>query len=93
MSILEKQYKDLRAFLLLSATCKKPDDQKVIEGLLEPFQESITTISRTKEANRKDRDWYEHLTVVTEGGPSVGWIVNVSCRYRSVLNDILNVSA
>jgi len=76
VSIVEKQYEDLRAFLLLSATCKKPDDQRVIEGLLAPLQENIETITRTKEANRKDRDWYEHLTVVGEGGPSVGWIVN-----------------
>jgi hypothetical protein len=37
----------------------------------------MEAISRAKEANRRDRDWYSHLTVVAEGAPVIGWVVNV----------------
>lgn len=71
------QYNDLRSFLLLCASCTKPD-QKTIEGLLIQLQADIEAISRKKEANRKDREWFTHLSVVGEGAPSVGWVVSVS---------------
>lgn len=37
----------------------------------------MEAISRAKEANRRDRDWYSHLTVLAEGAPVIGWVVNV----------------
>ena len=61
----------------MAGSCQKPD-QKTVDGLLSPLQASIEAISRAKEANRRDRDWLNHLTLIGEGGPSVGWVVSVS---------------
>jgi adenylyl cyclase-associated protein len=76
VALVEKEFTDLRAFLHMAATCQKPD-QKTIESLLGPLQADIEAITRSKEANRKDRDWFTHLTTVGEGSPCVGWVVSV----------------
>ena len=73
---MQKQFDILGDFLKVAASCQKPD-QKTLEGLLSPFPQSMEAISRAKEANRRDRDWYSHLTVVAEGAPVIGWVVNV----------------
>lgn len=74
-TLVEKEYHTLRAFLLVAGSCQKPD-QKTVDGLLSPLQASIEAISRAKEANRRDRDWFNHLTLIGEGAPSVGWVVS-----------------
>ncbi|KAF8136798.1 adenylate cyclase associated N terminal-domain-containing protein [Boletus edulis] len=63
----------LRDILLKAAACKKPDRQG-FEELLNPLQASIEAVTRAKEANRKERDWFNHLTAVAEGAVCVGWI-------------------
>ncbi|KAG6376520.1 adenylate cyclase-associated CAP [Boletus reticuloceps] len=63
----------LRDILLMAAACKKPDRQG-FEELLNPLQASIEAVTRAKEANRKERDWFNHLTAVAEGAVCVGWI-------------------
>ena len=73
---MQKQFDILGDFLKVAASCQKPD-QKTLEGLLSPFPQSMEAISRAKEANRRDRDWYSHLNVVAEGAPVIGWVVNV----------------
>ena len=80
--MVEKEFQDLRALLLLAANCKKPD-QKAFEALLAPLQKDIENIARAKEANRKDRDWLNHLSAVAEGGTCVGWVtlVGTSCMH------------
>jgi len=65
----------LREFIHLSATCQKPD-QKTIESLLTPLQAGIEVITRAKEANRKERDWFTHISFLGEAGPHVGWVIN-----------------
>ncbi len=42
---------------------------------MSPFSADVEAISRLKEANRKDRDWYTHLTVIAEGAIIVGWVI------------------
>ncbi|KAF9050661.1 hypothetical protein BDZ89DRAFT_977529, partial [Hymenopellis radicata] len=74
VGLLEKQYKDMRGLLIMSAACRKPDS-KEIEALMSPFSADVEAISRLKEANRKDRDWYTHLTVIAEGAIVVGWVI------------------
>ena len=76
VGLLEQEFADLRAVLLVAAACKKPD-QKGFEALLAPLQKDIEAISRAKEANRKDRDWFNHLSAVAEGAPCVGWVTVV----------------
>jgi adenylyl cyclase-associated protein len=60
----------------MAALCQKPE-QKVFEGLLAPLQADIEAIIRLKEASRKDRDWFTHLSTVAEGAPCVGWVTVV----------------
>jgi len=74
---VQKQYDILFAFLKTVAACQKPD-QKMLESLVTPLADSIEAISRAKEAYRRDRDWFSHLTLLSEGAPVIGWVVNVS---------------
>ncbi|KAF7304653.1 C-CAP/cofactor C-like domain-containing protein [Mycena kentingensis (nom. inval.)] len=75
VGIFEKQFQGLRAFLLLSSSCQQPDEAALRE-LLSPIQLSIESITRCKDAGRKDREWFNHITIVGDGGLVVGWIVN-----------------
>ena len=74
---MEQEFKDLREVLLVAASCKKPE-QAEFEKLLTPLQKDIEAIPRAKEANRKDREWFNHLSTVAEGAPCIGWITVVS---------------
>ncbi|KAI0350239.1 hypothetical protein OH77DRAFT_1431240 [Trametes cingulata] len=73
VGLVEQEYKDLRELLLLAASCRKPE-QGEFEKLLGPLQKDIEAITRAKEANRKDREWFNHLSTVAEGAPAVGWV-------------------
>jgi adenylyl cyclase-associated protein len=75
--LLQKQYDILFDFLKMVAACQMPD-QKTLESLVNPLANSIEAISRAKEAHRRDRDWFSHLTLLSEGAPVVGWVVSVS---------------
>ena len=79
--MVEKEFRDLRTLLLLAANCKKPE-QKSFEALLSPLQKDIENITRAKEANRKDRDWLNHLSAVAEGASCAGWVTVVCTRAR-----------
>ncbi|KAI8999016.1 cyclase-associated protein [Trametes punicea] len=73
VGLVEQEFKDLRELLLVAASCKKPE-QAEFEKLLGPLQKDIEAITRAKEANRKDREWFNHLSTVAEGAPCVGWV-------------------
>ncbi|KAI0831741.1 adenylate cyclase associated N terminal-domain-containing protein [Trametes gibbosa] len=73
VEVFEKAFNDLRDLLALAGACKKPE-QAQFEQLLVPLQKDIEAITRMKEANRKDREWWDHLSAVASGAPSVGWI-------------------
>ncbi|KAJ7738522.1 adenylate cyclase associated N terminal-domain-containing protein [Mycena maculata] len=75
VAIFEKQFNGLRSLLLLSGSCQQPDKEG-LEKLLVPIQVDIEAITRCKDAGRKDRDWFQHITIVGEGGLSIAWIVN-----------------
>ncbi|KAF8911155.1 adenylate cyclase associated N terminal-domain-containing protein [Gymnopilus junonius] len=77
VGLVKKQYDILYEFLKLAAACQKPD-QKTLESLLKPFLDSIEAVSRSKEANRRDRDWFSHLTIIGEGAPVIGWVINAA---------------
>lgn len=42
-----------------------------------PLSKDIEAVIHAKEANRKDRDWNNHHTVLAEGVPAVGWVAVV----------------
>ncbi|KAK0240312.1 adenylate cyclase associated N terminal-domain-containing protein [Armillaria nabsnona] len=75
VGLVEKQFADVRSLLLTSAACQKPDDTKIQE-LIKPLQQTIEAIISLKDKKRSDRDWYNHLVVIGEGAPSVGWVIN-----------------
>lgn len=73
---MENEFAHLRSLLMVAASCKKPD-QKSFGDLLVPLQKDIESITRLKEANRKDRVWFNHLSTVAEGAPIAGWVTVV----------------
>lgn len=77
MELFVQEIQVLRDILLKAAACKKPDRQAFGE-LLNPLQAAIEAVTRAKEANRKEREWFNHLTAVAEGAVCVGWVTVVS---------------
>lgn len=75
--MVEKEYRDLRALILLASACKKPIEDSDFAKVLEPLKKDIQDITHAKETNRKDRDWFNHLTAIAEGGTAVGWVTVV----------------
>jgi len=71
--LVERLYTNLGGIIRTAAICKKPD-HTAFAGLLGDIQRDIEAISAIKEANRKERDWFNHLSFVAEGSPAVAWI-------------------
>ena len=80
--MVEREFKDLRELLLIAGSCKKPE-QNEFGQLLTTLQKDIEAVIRAKESNRKDREWFNHLSTVAEGAPCVGWVAAVSTSFRS----------
>jgi adenylyl cyclase-associated protein len=74
--VVERLYTNLGGILRIAAICKKPD-QAAFAELLSDLQGDIEAISGIKESNRKERDWFNHLSFVAEGSPAVAWITVV----------------
>ncbi|KAI5124486.1 hypothetical protein M0805_003013 [Coniferiporia weirii] len=70
---VEQVFKNLRLVLLAASACTKPD-AKAFNALLEPLHKDVMTVLQVPEKNRKERIWFNHLQVLAEGTPSVGWI-------------------
>lgn len=73
---MERLYINLGGIIRIAAICKKPD-QGTFADLLGDLQGDIEAISTIKDSNRKDRDWFNHLSLVSEGSPAVAWITVV----------------
>jgi adenylyl cyclase-associated protein len=76
VDLVDKLFIDLRALVLAAALCQKPDEQG-LRHFLNPLQADIEAVTRLKEASRKDREWFTHLSTVAEGAPCVGWVTVV----------------
>lgn len=74
--LVEKLYVNLGGLIRTAALCRKPD-QNSFATLLTGLQKDIEVIGKLKDSNRKDRDWFNHLSAVAEGAPAVGWITLV----------------
>lgn len=73
---MERLYTNLGGIIRIAAICKKPD-QAAFAELLGDLQGDIEAITAIKNSNRKDRDWFNHLSFVAEGSPAVAWITVV----------------
>jgi hypothetical protein len=73
---VERLYTNLGGIVRIAATCKKPD-QAAFAELLSDLQGDIEAITTIKDSNRKERDWFTHLSFVAEGSPAVAWITVV----------------
>lgn len=74
--LVERLYTNLGGIIRIVAICKKPD-QAAFAELLSDLQGDIEAISSIKDSNRKDREWFNHLSLVAEGSPAVAWITVV----------------
>ena len=63
--------------MLTASACSKPD-AKGFSTLQEPIAKDVTAVMQVPEKNRKERVWYNHLMVISEGIASVGWVGVVS---------------
>ncbi|KAL5490425.1 SRV2 [Sanghuangporus weigelae] len=70
---VENVFKGLRSLLLTVGSCTKPDS-KTFATLQEPIAKEVMAVMQVPEKNRKERVWYNHLMVISEGIPSVGWV-------------------
>ncbi|KAF8652694.1 hypothetical protein AX16_004198 [Volvariella volvacea WC 439] len=70
-----QQYLNVRKYIHMAASCARPD-KETSTNLLNPFTAGIESIMKKKEAGRKEREWYAHMTFIGEGAPLVGWVVN-----------------
>ncbi|KAH8117508.1 adenylate cyclase associated N terminal-domain-containing protein [Phellopilus nigrolimitatus] len=70
---VESAFKNLRSAILTASSCTKAD-AKAISVLLEPLSKDVMAVLQVPEKNRKERVWFNHLQVIAEGTPSLGWI-------------------
>jgi adenylyl cyclase-associated protein len=63
----------MRGIVATAATTKKPDGT-VITALITPLQIAIGKIVGIKDMNRPSKQ-FNHLSVVAEGIPALGWVV------------------
>jgi len=75
--MVERLFNDLGDLMKIASACKKPD-QKAFAGLLTDLQTNIDAILQHKDNNRKDRDWFEHLSMIAAGVPCMAWVTMVS---------------
>lgn len=80
MNLLGTLFADLRAFILMAAACKKPD-QASMGPLLNSLVKNIKAIADMKQLSHKERIWANHLAVIADGAPCAGWVTAVSSMF------------
>ncbi|KAG2365790.1 adenylate cyclase associated N terminal-domain-containing protein [Suillus spraguei] len=91
VDLFAKVLATLRSVLHQAAACRKPD-QKSFAEILSPLQAGIESVTRVKEAARKERDWFNHFTVIADGTAFVGW-VTVEPKPGPYVNEIKESTA
>lgn len=70
---LSQAFSALRGIIQSASASKKPD-QTGLQALIKPLQEAIQKVVEIKDHNRSS-PLFNHLSVVAEGVPSLGWVV------------------
>ena len=67
-----------KTIIHIASLAKKPDmTSSVFMKLIEPIQKALSGVVELKEKNRGD-PLFNHLSVVAEGIPALGWFTCVS---------------
>ena len=74
--MVEAAFKAQRAYLVVAAKSKKPDDS-VLPELLKPTSDKICEIQDFREKNRRSSQ-FNHLSSISESIPALGWVTVVS---------------
>ena len=73
--MVEEAFKAQRAFLVVAAKSKKPDDAAMPE-LLKPTSDKISEVQDFREKNRRSQQ-FNHLSSVSESICALGWVTVV----------------
>ncbi|KAF8626377.1 hypothetical protein AX15_005027 [Amanita polypyramis BW_CC] len=73
--LFEVQMQRTHDLLLLSTNCQKPSQEELLASV-EPLNKGIEAMGNVKSGNKKERDWFTHLTFIAEAGPVVGWVLS-----------------
>ncbi|TGZ82887.1 hypothetical protein EX30DRAFT_316737 [Ascodesmis nigricans] len=72
---VEACYTEQRKFLAITTKAKKPEmGSQIFTDLVSGMQAQMTEVSNIREANRADKDVYNHLSTVSEGIPGLAWV-------------------
>ena len=74
---VQAAFQEVRSIVQQASACKKPQDgvaSPAFAGRLKPLQEQVLAISEVRDKNRGDKQFFNHLSAVSEGAPAAGWI-------------------
>ncbi|CAE6516563.1 unnamed protein product [Rhizoctonia solani] len=66
-------FRNLRDLIQCAAASAKPSDATFM-SMLGPLQSDITDVNNLKNKYRKERDFGNHFSTLSEGVPAVGWV-------------------
>lgn len=75
--LVETLFASQRALILQASACIKPASDSAFQALLAPLAAGISKVGEFKDANRSNRDFFNHLSAVAEGIPAIGWVTVV----------------
>jgi adenylyl cyclase-associated protein len=61
-----------------ASICRKPEEEAAVGELMVDILKDIDAIVHIKDSNRKERDWFNHMSMLSDGSPAVGWVQVVS---------------
>jgi adenylyl cyclase-associated protein len=76
-----KQAFEVQQRLLVTASQSKKPDAAGLQGLLKPCSEMLMKVAEIRDKNRTS-PLFNHLSMVSEGVPALGWVAVVCCAFR-----------
>ncbi|PWN47477.1 hypothetical protein IE53DRAFT_321156 [Violaceomyces palustris] len=70
-------FQEQRNLVQTAAACTKPSggiSTPAFAGLIKPLQASLMAVTEIRDKNRGDKQYFNHLSTVSEGIPAAGWI-------------------
>ena len=73
-ALVQHAFEALKQVIEIASKSKKPTDQKALLDVIRPLQLLLTQVVEVREKNRAS-EFFNHLSVVSEGIPALGWVV------------------